>query len=91
MVSFCFNFYNALGFENKRFQEHDDLIAAIVADFNTHKMEYAGCTDIQAEGIPNMTPELFKSFLIQGEDRGPISPRPNFVLSKLSFIYLRSK
>jgi len=59
------------GFENKRFQEHDDLIAAIVADFNTHKMEYAGCTDIQAEGIPNMTPELFKSFLIQESGGDP--------------------
>jgi len=69
------------GYEDKRFQLHDALIAAIVADFNAHKAEYAGCTEEQAKGIPDLTPELFKSFLIQetGGDPGAWAVDPGQV------------
>ena len=53
------------GFESQKYAEHDRIIAAVVADFNANKMQYAGCTEEQSKEIPDMTPQLLKSFLIQ--------------------------
>lgn len=53
------------GFEQQRYQNHDELILELVADFNAHKADYAGATPRQAAGIPDLTPALVKAWIIQ--------------------------
>ncbi len=53
------------GFERTRYQENDWLIAYLVKDFNNSKTEYCGCTERQTGPIPDLTPELLKSWMIQ--------------------------
>ena len=64
------------GFEKSRYQEHDDVITKIVADFNKNKKSYCDGTDKQAKKIPNLDPKLVKSWLIQesgGGDSGSLA------------------
>ena len=60
------------GFENPRYQQHDELIEKLVNDFNLNKAEYAASTQAQAEAIPDLSEDLIKSMMIQetgGNDR----------------------
>jgi len=61
------------GFENARYQQHDQAIHDWVNDFNANKDAYAGSTASQAAGIPGATFDQVKSWLIQesgGNDAG---------------------
>ena len=57
-------------YEKPRYQEHDELIARLVDEFNSNKKEYCGCTDEQEGKIPNITPALVKSWMIQESGGG---------------------
>ena len=53
------------GFENARYQQHDEVIDKYVADFNSNKAIYAGCSEEQVKEIPNLDENLLKSMMIQ--------------------------
>ena len=56
------------GSEDARCQGHDGLIVRVVAEFNARRGEWAGATEEQARGIPELPPELVKARMI--EDAG---------------------
>ena len=53
------------GFENARYQQHDQLIHDLVNDFNKSKEKYCGCNPKQCDGVPDATFNQIKSWLIQ--------------------------
>ena len=53
------------GFESTRYQQHDALIAKIVADFNAHKALWCDGTAAQAAKIPDLDPAILKSQMIE--------------------------
>ena len=53
------------GFEDARYQEHDALIAKLVAEFNADKAKGCGGTASQAAKIANLTPALVKAHMIE--------------------------
>ncbi len=53
------------GFEDARYQAHDDLIVKMTADFNAHKADWCGGTDTQAKKIADITPAMVKSHMIE--------------------------
>ena len=53
------------GFEDARYQAHDDLIVRMTADFNAHKAEWCGGTDAQAKKVADITPAMVKSHMIE--------------------------
>ena len=53
------------GFEDARYQRHDELIVRMTADFNAHKADWCGGTDAQAKKIADITPDLVKSHMIE--------------------------
>ena len=53
------------GFEDARYQVHDDLIVRMTADFNAHKADWCGGTDAQAKKIADITPAMVKSHMIE--------------------------
>lgn len=53
------------GFEDARYQEHDTLIASMVADFNANKAAWCGGSDAQAKKILDLTPALVKAHMIE--------------------------
>ena len=53
------------GFEDARYQTHDDLIVRMTADFNAHKAEWCGATGAQAKQVADITPALVKSHMIE--------------------------
>ena len=61
------------GFEAARYQQHDALIARLVAEFNANKAAWAGATPQQAARIPNLTAALVKAHMI--EESGGNGPR----------------
>ena len=61
------------GFEDDRYQAHDELIARLVNEFNADKMAACGGTAAQAEKIPALTAALVKSHMI--EESGGNGPR----------------
>jgi len=61
------------GFEDARYQEHDALIAMLVAEFNANKAKGCGGTAAQAAKIANLTPAMVKSHMI--EEAGGNGPR----------------
>lgn len=61
------------GFEAARYQQHDALIARLVAEFNANKAAWAGATPQQAVRIPNLTAALVKAHMI--EESGGNGPR----------------
>lgn len=61
------------GFEDDRYQEHDDLILRLVDDFNHNRGLWAGATVRQAARIHDLPPDLVKAHMIEetgGGDRG---------------------
>ena len=62
------------GFEDSRYQQHDALIVRLVKDFNAHKVLWIGGTPAQAVKVPNLTPALVKSHMIEETGgNGPMS------------------
>ncbi len=61
------------GFEDERYQQHDELIARLVADFNADKAKWCGGSPAQAAKIEDLTPAQVKSHLI--EESGGNGPR----------------
>ena len=61
------------GFEAARYQQHDALIARLVAEFNANKAKGCGGTLAQAAKIPDLSPALVKSHMI--EESGGNGPR----------------
>ena len=53
------------GFEEKRYQQHDAIIAKCVREFNRHRGAWADANRNQARTIPNITEELVKAHMIQ--------------------------
>ena len=62
------------GFEDARYQQHDALIVRLVKDFNANKVLWIGGTPAQAVKVPNLTPALVKSHMIEETGgNGPMS------------------
>ena len=61
------------GFEAPRYQQHDALIAQLVAEFNANKATGCGGTPAQAARIPDLSPALVKAHMI--EETGGNGPR----------------
>jgi hypothetical protein len=61
------------GFEDKRYQVHDELIAKLVKEFNADKKGWTGGTPEQAIKVSNLTPALVKAHMI--EESGGNGPR----------------
>lgn len=60
------------GYEDERYQVHDERIERLVASFNADKAAFIGADADQVEGIADLDPALVKSWLIQetgGGDR----------------------
>ena len=53
------------GFEDARYQQHDELIARMVADFNANKAKWCGGNPDQAKKIANVTAAMVKSHMIE--------------------------
>jgi len=53
------------GFASARYQQHDALILKLVAEFNANKAEWCGATVFQAKDVPDLTPALVKSHMIE--------------------------
>ena len=61
------------GFEDSRYQMHDELIARMVREFNASKADWCGGNPDQAAKIANLTAALVKSHMI--EEAGGNGPR----------------
>ena len=61
------------GFEDKRYQVHDELIAKLVKAFNADKRGWTGGTPEQAAKVGDLTPALVKAHMI--EESGGNGPR----------------
>lgn len=53
------------GFEDERYQEYDELIARLVAEFNADKAKGCGGNPDQAAKIADLTPALVKAHMIE--------------------------
>ena len=53
------------GFEDACYQQHDALIAKMVADFNAHKAEWCGGTPGQAGGVADVSAAMVKAHMIE--------------------------
>ena len=58
------------GFEEKRYQQHDAIIAKCVREFNRHRGAWADANRNQARTIPDITEELVKAHMIQESGGG---------------------
>ena len=61
------------GFEDERYQQHDELIAKMVREFNAAKPEWCGGSPVQAAKIDDLTAAMVKSHMI--EESGGNGPR----------------
>lgn len=61
------------GFEDDRYQQHDELIAKMVREFNSSKAAWCGGNPDQAAKIADLTAALVKSHMI--EESGGNGPR----------------
>ena len=62
------------GFEDARYQAHDELIAKMTAQFNAHKAEWCGGTSAQAAKIADLSPAQVKAHMIEESGgNGPAS------------------
>lgn len=61
------------GFEDDRYQQYDALIIRLTAEFNANKARASGATSAQAAKIPDLSPTLVKSHMI--EESGGNGPR----------------
>lgn len=63
------------GFENPRFQEHDQRIHDLVNDFNRNKDKYCGCTADQRKKVTDATFDMVKAWIIQETGGSPVAWR----------------
>ncbi len=63
------------GFEDARYQEHDTLIARMVADFNANKAAWCGGSAEQAGKIRDITPALVKAHMIEESGGNGVSSK----------------
>ena len=61
------------GFEDARYQQHDSLIASLVAEFNRDRASWCGASPSQAAKVADLLPALVKSHMI--EESGGRGPR----------------
>ncbi len=61
------------GFEDDRYQKHDELILKLVAEFNANRAQWAGASPDRTVDIPKLTPRLVKALMI--EETGGNGPR----------------
>ena len=61
------------GFEDVRYQIHDELIAKLVKEFNADKKGWTGGTSEQVKKVGDLTPALVKAHMI--EESGGNGPR----------------
>ena len=60
-----------VGYKAARFQKYDATILRLVQDFNARKEFYSGGTAAQAKQIPDLDPNLVKSWIIQETGGSP--------------------
>jgi len=53
------------GFAGSRYQQHDQLIARLVKEFNGNKQTFIGASDAQVTSLSDLTEGLVKSWIIQ--------------------------
>ena len=53
------------GFEDDRYQRHDDLIQRLVREFNDNPAKWVGASPEDAPEIPELDPALIKSMMIE--------------------------
>ena len=53
------------GFEDERYQQHDALIARLVAEFNQNRAEAVGAPKGRTVSMPELTPALIKALMIE--------------------------
>lgn len=53
------------GFEEERYQQHDALIARLVAEFNQNRAAAVGAPEGRAVSMPELTPALVKALMIE--------------------------
>lgn len=53
------------GFEDDRYQVHDELIVKLVTAFNANKAAWIGGTELQAAKVADLTPAIVKSHMIE--------------------------
>ena len=58
------------GYEDARYQVHDEIIAKCVREFNRHRGAWADANRSQAKTIPDITAELVKAHMIQESGGG---------------------
>ena len=63
------------GFENRRYQQYDALIAKYVADYNANRAKWAGATVEQAAAMPELTTAQVKAHMIQETGGGDVRSR----------------
>ena len=63
------------GFENPRYQCYDKIIRKFVQDFNKSRHNWAGSTEGQASGIPELTAAQIKAHMIQETGGGDVNSR----------------
>ena len=63
------------GFSDARYQQHDSEIRDAVLDFNSNKAARIGCTEDQAELIPDLTEQTVKAWLIEESGGGDVRSR----------------
>ena len=62
------------GFEDARYQAHDDLIVQMVVAFNANKQIWCGGSAVQTAKISDLTPALVKSMMIEETGgNGPVA------------------
>lgn len=61
------------GFEEERYQQHDALIAKLVAEFNRDRAAAVGAPEGRAVAMPELSPALVKALMI--EESGGNGPR----------------
>ena len=61
------------GFEDERYQKHDELIAKMTAEFNANKAKWCGGTPGQGAKIAKLSPAMVKAHMI--EESGGNGPR----------------
>lgn len=71
------------GFEDPRYQQHDALIAKVVAEFNADKAGWCGGTASQAARIPDLSAALVKAHMIEESGGGGATSHAAWVCDPL--------
>ena len=64
-----------MGFGDRRYQQYDELIARLVAEYNANPAKWAGATPEQAAKLPRLTVAQVKAHMIQETGGGDVRSR----------------